>query len=384
VLPIADYRTRLVAALLASLLAGFAPSELSFHAGRDLDAARHFSNGNWCDNVFVERLLRNICPNERKGATSHVKKWRQPMVDLNDVALFISVVKAGSFAEAARRLGLPANTASRRVQGLERELGVRLMQRSTRRLVLTDPGQRLFSQCAEQIEVVTQSALEISEGNTNPSGKVRVAVPVDFFHLLPVELVNEFLLANPRVRLEFILSDARADLLAEGIDVALRIGKGIEPNLVARQIGWINRGLVASPAYIEARGKPESPADLSNHDCIATPTSLAGYTTWRLDGPEGVHEIGVRGRFHVNSVRAQIRAVLGGLGIALLPTPAVQEYLQNGRLMRVLPDYGIHRIGMYFVFLDRRQLPRAVSAFIEFAMARILDAGMVDPLSPAR
>ncbi|MEX3898340.1 LysR family transcriptional regulator [Paraburkholderia sp. BR10954] len=306
------------------------------------------------------------------------------MVDLNDVALFINVVKAGSFAEAGRRLGLPANTASRRVQALEGELGARLMQRSTRRLVLTDAGQRLFSQCSEQLEAVTQSALEVAEGNATPSGKVRVAAPADFFQMLSVELVNEFLLANPRVRLEFILSDARADLLGEGIDVAFRIGKQIEPNLHARQIGWVDVGLVASPDYIEAHGKPESLADLSEHDCIAAPTNMAGYTTWRLDGPGGVREIGVRGRFHVNSVQSQIRAALGGLGIALLPISAVREDLQAGRLMRILPDYGIRRVGLYFVFLERRQLPRAVSAFIEYAMAKIIESGMIDPLTPVK
>jgi LysR family transcriptional regulator AphB len=305
------------------------------------------------------------------------------MVDLNDVALFISVVNAGSFAEAARRLSLPPNTASRRVQALERNLGVRLMQRSTRRLVLTDAGQRLFSQCASQIEVVTQSAQAISDNNANPSGKVRVGVPADFFHMLSVGVVSEFLVANPKVSLEFILSDARADLLAEGIDVALRFGRMIEPNLVARQIGWVCGGLVGSPAYIEARGMPASPADLSDHDCIAAPTSMTGYTTWRLDGPGGGLEIAVRGRFHANSVQTQMDAALGGFGIALLPVGATQEHVQSGRLVRVLPDYGVDRVGVYFVFLDRRQLPRAVRAFIEFAMTKILDTGRIEPLTPA-
>lgn len=305
------------------------------------------------------------------------------MVDLNDVALFINVVRAGSFAEAARRLGLPANTASRRVQSLERDLGVRLMQRSTRRLALTDAGQKLFAQCAERIELVSQSAQEISEGNESLSGKFRIAAPVDFFQILPVEQVNEFLIANPRVRLELVLSDGRADLLAEGIDLAFRIGKMVEPSLVARQIGWISGELVASPAYVEARGMPETPADLSDHDCVAIPTNLTGYTTWRIDGPEGVQEIPVRGRFHVNSVQSQVYAVLGGLGIGLLPVGATFEHVQSGRLIRVLPGYGIHRVGVYFVFLERRQLPRAVSAFIDFAMAKILEAKMIEPLYTA-
>ena len=305
------------------------------------------------------------------------------MVDLNDLALFVSVVSAGSFAEAARRQGLPPNTASRRVQELERDLGVRLMQRSTRRLTLTDAGQRLFTQCAAQIEAATRSAQEISEDNTSPSGKLRVAAPADVFHIISIDWVNEFLVANPRVRLEFILGDARADLLGEGIDVALRIGKAIEPNLVARQIGWVCAGLVASPAYIEARGTPESPAELSSHDCIAAPTNPTGYTTWRLDGPEGEFEITVRGRFHVNSIQAQIDATLSGLGIALLPVGATGAHVKSGRLLQVLPDYGIRRVGVYFVYLDRRQLPRAVSAFVEFMMTKILAARMIEPLSYA-
>jgi DNA-binding transcriptional LysR family regulator len=306
------------------------------------------------------------------------------MVDLNDLALFVSVVSAGSFAEAARRLGLPANTASRHVQELERDLGVRLMQRSTRRLTLTDAGQRLFTQCAAQIEAVTRSAQEISEDNTIPSGKVRVAAPAEFFHIVSVDWMHEFLVANPRVRLEFILGDARADLLGESIDVALRIGRVIEPNLVARQIGWVHAGLVASPDYIEARGTPESPAELSGHDCIAAPTDPTGYTTWRLDGPEGELQTTVRGRFHANSVQAQVDAALSGLGIALLPVGATVAHVKSGRLLHVLPDYGIRRVGVYFVYLDRRQLPRAVSAFVEFTMTKILDARVIEPLGNAR
>jgi LysR family transcriptional regulator AphB len=306
------------------------------------------------------------------------------VVDLNDLALFVSVVNAGSFAEAARRLGLPPNTASRRVQELERHLGVRLMQRSTRRLTLTDSGQRLFTECATQVEAVTRSAREISEDSTNPSGKIRVAVPADFFHMVRVDLMNEFLVANPRVRLEFILSDNRADMLGEGIDVALRIGRTIEPNLVASQVGWTSSGLMASPAYIEARGTPGSLADLSDHDCIAAPTNPTGYTTWCLDGPEGEVEIAVRGRFHANSMQTQINATLGGLGIGLVPISMTIEHVRSGRLLPVLPDYGLHRVGVYFVYLDRRQLSRAVSAFIAFTLTKMIDGGLVQPVTYPR
>jgi LysR family transcriptional regulator AphB len=303
------------------------------------------------------------------------------MVDLNDVALFVSVASAGSFAEAARRLGLPPNTASRRVQELERELGVRLMQRSTRRLALTDAGQRLFSQCVEQIEALARSTQEIAEGNESPSGKVRVAAPADLFHMISVQVMDEFLTANPKVRLEFVLSDARADMLGENIDVAFRIGRAMEPNLIARQMGWTCARLVASPIYLEAHGAPRAPADLSEHDCIAAPTNPTGYTTWHLDGPQGQSEIAVRGRFHANSMQAQLGAALSGLGIALLPSAMTVEQVEAGSLKVVLPEYGLHGVGVYLAYLNRRQLPRAVSAFIEFTTMKMLDARLVQPLA---
>src|SRR5262245_46649202 len=138
------------------------------------------------------------------------------MLDLNDVALFIHVVRAGSFAAAARRLGLPSNTVSRRVQQLEERIGARLMQRSTRRLTLTDAGQVFFVRCAEQVDALEQSARDLSDGE-RPSGRVRVAAPADLFSFFSMGWIAEFLATFPKVRLEFVLSDARTDLLGEGI-----------------------------------------------------------------------------------------------------------------------------------------------------------------------
>ena len=195
------------------------------------------------------------------------------MLDLNDVALFVQVVRAGSFAAAARRLGMPANTASRRIQQLEQQLGLRLMQRSTRKLTLTDAGATFYARCADQVEALAEAAQELGEGSQVPSGKVRVAAPADFFNVFRMELIAEFLAAHPKVRLEFVLSDARADLIEEGIDVAIRSGKVLEPTLVARRIGTGRATLVASPAYLAARGTPESVEALADHDCVdAAPT----------------------------------------------------------------------------------------------------------------
>lgn len=299
------------------------------------------------------------------------------MMDLNDVALFVQVVKAGSFAEAARRAGMPSNTASRRVQELEEQLGLRLLHRSTRRLTLTDVGESFYARCAEQVETLADAAFELSEGSHMPSGKVRVAAAADFLNLFQLEWVANFLSAHPKVRLEFILSDSRADLVAEGIDVAFRGGAVTEPTLVARRVGSTRACMVASPEYLAARGTPKSLDELAEHDCLAMPPP-SGRGVWRLDGPEGKSEVPVNGRFSANSANALLKASLAGLGIALLPTSLTSREVQDGNLVEVLPDYGVKGQDLYVVYLSRRHLPRAVSAFIEFAAAKLVASGLVE------
>src|SRR5258706_5572726 len=240
------------------------------------------------------------------------------MLDLNDVALFVQVVRAGSFAAAARRLDMPANSASRRIQQLEQHVGLRLLQRSTRKLTLTDAGATFYARCADQVVALSEAAQELSEGSQVPSGKVRVAAPADFFNIFRLELIAEFLDANPKVRLEFVLSDERADLIEQGIDVAIRAGEVLEPTLIARRIGTGRVTLVASPAYLAARGMPESAQALASHDCVTLPQS-AGRKVWRLTGPDGAIETQVGGRFSANTAQALLKAVLAGLGIRLLP-----------------------------------------------------------------
>lgn len=147
------------------------------------------------------------------------------MLDLNDIAMFVQVVRGGSFAEAARRLGMPPNTVSRRIQQLEANLGTRLLQRSTRKLTLTSAGQDFHERCAGAVDGLLEAGQELMTGSGEPSGLVRVAAPADFFDFFEMEWVTEFLAAHPRVRLDFVLSDAKADLIAEQIDVAFRGGR---------------------------------------------------------------------------------------------------------------------------------------------------------------
>jgi LysR family transcriptional regulator AphB len=305
------------------------------------------------------------------------------MLDLNDVALFVQVVRAGSFAAAARRLGMPANTASRRIQQLEQQLGLRLMQRSTRKLTLTDAGATFYARCAEQIEALSEAAQELSEGSQVPSGKVRVAATADFFSIFRMELIADFLASHPKVRLEFVLSDERADLVEQGIDVAIRMGKVLEPTVIARRIGMGRVTLVASPAYLAARGTPQSVQALADHDCVTLP-STSGRIVWRLDGPSGATETKVSGRFSANTAQAMLEAVLAGFGIGLLPAVMTSPRIGAGELVEVLPEHSVEGIEAYLVYLSRRQLPRAVSVFIEFMVAKMIGEGLVRPVAAPR
>lgn len=300
------------------------------------------------------------------------------MVDLNDVALFVQVVQAGSFAEAARRAGMPSNTLSRRIQQLEAALGARLLHRSTRKLTLTEAGAAFHARCADSVETLSEAAIDLADGGRSPSGKLRVAAPADFFHWCPVEWMAEFLRLHPKVQLEFVLSDARADMVAERIDVAIRAGEVQEPTLIARRIGTGQQTMVASPAYLQERGMPLSPQDLPRHDCIAM-LAASGRASWRLDGPDGAIEASLSGRFHANSAQALLQATLAGLGIALLPDIMSAPYIHSGALVPVLPQFRVMGVDVHLVYQSRRQLPRAVQAFVDFTMARMRASDLIQP-----
>jgi len=294
------------------------------------------------------------------------------MLDLNDIAMFVQVVRHGSFAGAARRLGLPPNTVSRRVQQLEAQLGTRLMQRSTRKLTLTSAGQAFHERCAGAVDGLAEAGQELITGSQQPSGLVRVAATADFFDFFPMEWVADFLAAHPLVRIDFVLSDARADLIAEQIDIAFRGGALPDSGYVGRQLlGARTDGMVASPAYIAARGAPASLQDLANHDCVTSPHP-SGRTLWRLAGPGGVEEeVQVAGRFSGNTAQALRKAALAGLGVALLPPTMARLDLEAGRLVPVLPQYQRTGQGLSVLYPSRKHLPLAVSAFIAMVTEKL-------------
>ncbi|HSX63113.1 MAG TPA: LysR family transcriptional regulator [Pseudoxanthomonas sp.] len=294
------------------------------------------------------------------------------MLDLNDIALFVQVVRSGSFAEAARQLGVPPNTLSRRVQQLEERLGTRLLQRSTRKLALTQAGLAFHDRCAAAVDGLAEAGQDLMSGSQEPRGLVRVAAPADFFDFFPMEWVAEFLAAHPRVRLDFVLSDAKADLIAERIDMAFRGGPLQDSSHVGRQLlDAGSDGMVASPAYLAARGMPGALQDVANHDCVAF-SHPSGYTPWRLLNRDGIEEeIQIAARVSGNTAQALRRAAVAGLGITLLPHAIVRQDLQAGRLLPVLPQYQRRGYGLHVLYPSRRHLPLAVSAFIDFVVEKL-------------
>lgn len=296
------------------------------------------------------------------------------MSDLNDIGLFVQVVRCASFAEAGRRLGMPPNTVSRRVQQLEAQLGTRLMQRSTRKLTLTSAGQAFYERCAGAIDGLMEAEQALMTGSQEPSGLVRVAAPADFFDFFPIEWVAEFLAAHPLVRLDFALSDAHADLIAEQIDVAFRGGPLRDSGYIGRQlIDAGSEGMVASPAYLAKRGTPGTLQDLAHHDCV-TSGHPSGRATWRFTDPHGVaQEVQVAGRFSGNTAQARRKATVVGLGIALLPPTMARLDIQAGLLVPVLPQYRRAGQGLNVLYPSRRQLPLAVSAFIGMVIEKLKD-----------
>jgi DNA-binding transcriptional LysR family regulator len=294
------------------------------------------------------------------------------MLDLNDVAMFVQVVRHGSFAEAGRRLGLPPNTVSRRIQQLEEQVGTRLMQRSTRKLTLTSAGQAFHERCAGAVDGLVEAGQELITGSQEPSGLVRVAATADFFDFFPMEWVADFLAAHPLVRVDFVLSDAKADLIAEQIDVAFRGGVLPDSGYVSRKLlGPRTDGMVASPAYIAARGAPATLQELADHDCV-TAAHPSGRATWRVTGPDGTEEeVQVSGRFSGNTAQALRKAALAGLGIALLPPSMGRLDVEAGRLVPVLPRYQRTGQGLSVLYPSRRHLPLAVSAFIGLVLEKL-------------
>ncbi|TGQ29590.1 MULTISPECIES: LysR family transcriptional regulator [unclassified Mesorhizobium] len=296
------------------------------------------------------------------------------MIDLNDIAVFARVVEAGSFTAAARLLGMPKTKVSRRVAALEREVGVRLLQRTTRSLSMTDAGRLYYEQSSQALRTIEVANLRLAEARAEPSGTICISAPVGFGDHFLTGAVFDFLGAHPKTKVEMHLTDDKLNLVENGIDLAFRTGILPDSTLIARKLASTHRILCASPDYLARRGVPAVLADLARHHCVIAGQSTAS-AHWVMDGPHGQEAVTVSGRFAANEMLAVIAAAIAGYGIAQLPHQAAEASIRDGRLRRVLDDYTTPIGGVYAVYPSSRHLSPLVKAFIDLAASRLSGVG---------
>lgn len=282
-----------------------------------------------------------------------------------EMRVFVAVVEAGSFTAAAERLGMSKAAASRQVADLEERLGVRLLQRTTRRLSATAEGEVFHARCRELLDRLEEAEAEAGSGSAQAVGLLRANVPLSFgvLHLAP--LWPALLGRHPGLALDVTLSDRVADLVEEGYDLAVRIGQLPASSLVSRRLASTRLVLCAAPAYLEAHGAPRRPAELAHHDVIAYSLFSAG-DHWSFSGPGGEETVRVRPRMRANNGDTCRAAALAGQGIILQPSFMVGADLAQGTLREPMPEWRSLELGIYAVYPSRRYLAPKVRAAIDF------------------
>ena len=287
-------------------------------------------------------------------------------MDLNDIVVFTKVVETKSFTGAAEQLGLPKSTVSRKLAQLEERLGVRLVQRTTRKLALTEVGEAYYERCSRIVSDVAAAEQLVTDMQATPRGRVRVTAPIDLATQYLGDMIAEFLADHPDINVELEATDRIVDLIEEGFDVAVRFGPLPESTLIARRLCTIGGVLCASPAYLEARGTPQTIEQLEEHDRVLfTPTPRV--QSWPLvDDAGNTHELGRPARFASNNVSAVRSATLAGMGISLLTEFMVGCDIARGTLVHVLPAWKGRPTEVHAVYPARQNLPPRLSLFLEY------------------
>jgi len=294
------------------------------------------------------------------------------MEDLNYVLTFTRVVQSGSFAAAGQRLKLAPSVVSKHVAKLEQALGTRLLQRSTRKLSLTDAGSAYFEHCARIVEELEQSQHAIARLQAEPSGRLRVSSLNSMIETVVAPLLPEFLRRHPKIELEIVTSDRIVDLAEEGFDLALRITSTPGPLLVARRLAPIHFVVCATPEYLARHGRPQHPQELLQHNCLGFPGAMERDFEFVHAGEQ--IRIPIQGNFRVNNLNALRQLALAHAGITLLPTYAIGADLAEGRLIMPLPDWrGFRNSALYAVHLPNRYGTPKLRAFVDYLMQSIGD-----------
>ncbi len=283
----------------------------------------------------------------------------------SELEAFEAILRQGSLTAAARRLGVTTGAITRRLNALETRLGAKLLNRSTRRLSLTESGRHYYAAIAPALAQIASAAERVHDLSTEPRGELRVSLPMNFGRLYVMPHLPDFMQYWPGIELDAQFDDRFVDLIGEGFDVAIRIGALTDSRLIARRLADTRRILVASHDYLARRGVPGAPGDLVDHDCLHY-TLFRDSATWEFHRGRELLRVPVRGRLKSNYGVPLVAAAVHGDGILQTATFAVAEELADGRLREVLPNWSLTPIGIYAVYPGREYRPRKVEAFIEF------------------
>ncbi len=295
------------------------------------------------------------------------------LADLNDLRFFAAVVEHGGFSAAGRALGVPKSRLSKRIALLEERLGVRLLQRTTRRFAVTEVGERFYAHCRAMIEEAQAAQDAVAELSAEPRGVVRVGCPVSLAQTVLAYLVPDFLAAHPKVQVRVVATNRRIDLISEGIDIALRVREKLDADasLILRSVGQSRVLLCASRAFLDARGRPFAPADLESLPLLSW-YEHEGAQTLELIGAGGTRlSVEMQARLICGEFNVVYEAAKRGIGVAALPEFVCAPAIQRGELEVVLPDWSIPQGIAHFVYASRRGLLPSVRAFVDFLAERL-------------
>jgi len=294
------------------------------------------------------------------------------------MAAYVQVVEAGSFVRAAEKLGASTSSTSRLIADLEAHLGARLLNRTTRKLSLTETGQAYYERCVQLLADIGEAESAAGAAAAVPTGKLKLTCPYNLLAQPIGPALAEFNRRHPQVGFDVSVADRVIDLVDEGFDLAVRIGAPGGEQLVARRLGSTQLVICAAPAYLQQHGAPTAPADLAAHR-VLTYAYVATPYQWRLiDGDGRPHEVRVAGPLHANSGELLVAAAVAGMGVIFEPDFVVGPHLAAGRLQRLLPQFSGPRLDVWAVYPSRRHLSAKVRAFVAY----LAEVFATDPLRP--
>ena len=286
------------------------------------------------------------------------------MAGLDNILIFVKVAQFESITRAARSLGMPISTVSRRLSVLESELGVSLLRRTTRRVTLTAQGREYFNQCQEPLNLLQEAERVLTQTQKKPEGLLRITVPVILSQEPFFNFLSAFLKDHAGIRIELVVTNVLVDLSAENIDLAIRVGELKDSSVIVRRLGTSAYHLVAAPEYLKARSRPVEPADLKAHDCVMF-NAKNNEREWELVNGKRTVRVHITGRVASRDITSVNALVLRGHGIGLLPSTYCDEGIAKGKLLRVLPKWTSSPIPMFALYSSRKYLPLRLSVFLE-------------------